>query len=274
LKLFNNLFTDIYLEPNPHIGNFPHIGLTLHYHFAKLYLGHHVFRGLNHGPIPPYFLPAALMAHNAANSIFELVLEESVLKDSMVGIPFYFHIMMSFAGQFMLSCSPYSGQLYLEVRTDLALMSKSIAMFKSIACISSHPLRKMIAALDRRLDECKAVLNGLINSNGALGGDTRLELFQPSNEQPWGAIQDSNLRSDRSEPRKAPPGYRMSFPDAMSVTMRPGDSSAYTGGPANGPGSFEMAPLTYTSNMSSDTEFQDFAEFDFPSFHMNYANGS
>lgn len=213
------------------------------------------------------------MAYNASNSIFELVLEDSVLKNSLVGIPFYFHVMMSFAGQFMLSCSPYSGQLCLEVKTNLALMSKAIAMFKSIACISSHPLRKMTAALESRLDDCKALLGGLINANGAMGSDTRSELFQPSNDQLWGAIQDNNLRSDRGGPGKAPAGYRMGFPDAMSVMVRPGDSSAYIEGPANGPGSFGMAPFTHTSNMSSDAVFQDFAGFDFPSLHMNYTNG-
>lgn len=213
------------------------------------------------------------MAYNASNSIFELVLEDLVLKDSLIGVPFYFHVMMSFAGQFMLSCSPYSGQLCLEVKDNLALMSKAIAMFKSIACISSHPLRKMTAALERRLDECKAILDGLIHANGAMGGDTRSELFQSSNDQLWGAIQHNNLRSDRDEQGKAKEGYRMGFPDAMSVMVRPGDSSAYIGGPAHGPGSFGMAPLTHASNMSSDAVFQDFAGFDFPSLHMSFTSG-
>lgn len=259
-------------EPNPHIGDFPHKGLTLHYHFAKLYLGHHVFRGLNCGPIPPYFLPAALMAHNAAISIFELVLEDSALMDSLVGVPFYFHVMMSFAGQFMLSCSPYSGQLCLDVKADLTLMSKVIAMFKSISCISIHPLRKMTAALERRLDECNAIYNRIISINGTMGGDTRPELFHPSNEPLWGMVQENNSRLERGGPGKSQVDYRMGFPDAASGLVRPGDNSAYVGGSADVPGSIMMAPLTHSSNASLDSVFQDFGGFDFPNLHMNFPN--
>ncbi|PVH74607.1 hypothetical protein DL98DRAFT_382033, partial [Cadophora sp. DSE1049] len=148
-------------KPNPQIGDFPHKGLTLHYHFAKVYLGHHVFRGLGatKGQIPSYFLTTALMAHSASHSIFELLLEDSILKESLVGVPFYFHVMISFAGQFMLSCASYSRQLCMEAKDDIELMGRAISMFKSIACVAAHPLQRMTAALERRFHECRAMLS-------------------------------------------------------------------------------------------------------------------
>ena len=74
----------------------------MHYHFGKLYLGHHVFRGLEASPIPPYFVSVATDARDAALNIFALILDNEAFRNNIVGMPHYFHIMISFAGHFLL----------------------------------------------------------------------------------------------------------------------------------------------------------------------------
>ncbi|KAJ5161958.1 hypothetical protein N7492_007350 [Penicillium capsulatum] len=84
LTKFSALF-----KPDPHIGDFPKRGLQLHYQFGKLYLGYQVFKGFKGESIPPHFIPAANMAHQAAVAIFEMILHEE-LQYNLVAMPHYF----------------------------------------------------------------------------------------------------------------------------------------------------------------------------------------
>jgi hypothetical protein len=74
-------------QPNPQIAEFPRKGLELHYQFSKLYLGHHVFRNLQGQPIPSHSLTAAIMAHDAAVTIFDMILTDATRQGILVGVP-------------------------------------------------------------------------------------------------------------------------------------------------------------------------------------------
>lgn len=141
------------------IGDLPRRGLTFHYHFAKLYLGQYVFRGLKSEAIPVHFRPAALMAHGAATLIFECLLNDASLPASLSGVPFYIHVMISFAGHFLLSCGQHWEQMSIDFTETLNLMHKSIGLFKTIQCIEQHPIREMTIALENKYQECRATIN-------------------------------------------------------------------------------------------------------------------
>lgn len=135
----------------------------MHSQFAKLYLGHHVFRGLKGSPIPVHFLPAATMAYTAATTIFTIVLENQVFRDNLIGVPHYFHIMISFAGRFLLEvCMDRKEQLDVQVDHDLGLMSSVLALFVRMPTLPQHPLTRVTAGLMRQLSKCTASL-GLEN---------------------------------------------------------------------------------------------------------------
>ncbi|OQD84945.1 hypothetical protein PENANT_c011G06119 [Penicillium antarcticum] len=147
-------------KPDPRIGDFPKRGLQLHYHFGKLYLGHQVFKGLNGETIPPYFLTAASMAHEAAVAIFEMILHEDLQK-SHIGMPHYFHIMIAFAGHFLLEITQnYYLQLSFAPGQNFELIQKVLELFQDTPAVQQHPICRMTPGLTRKLRECVGVLHG------------------------------------------------------------------------------------------------------------------
>ncbi|CAG8922768.1 unnamed protein product [Penicillium salamii] len=152
-------FSSIF-KPDPYIGDFPKRGLQLHYHFGKLYLGHQVFKGLNGEMIPPHFLTAAGMAHEAAVAIFEMILHEDLQK-SLIGMPHYFHIMIAFAGHFLLEVTQnYHTQLSIAPSQNFELIQKVLELFQDIPAVQQHPICRMTPGLTRKLRECVGILQG------------------------------------------------------------------------------------------------------------------
>lgn len=147
-------------KPDQYVGDFPRRGLQLHFQFSKLYLGHQVFKGLQGDAIPPPFMPAASMAHDAAISIFEMILYEEVLQASLVGMPHYFLIMLAFAGHFLIEVTKtYSVQLGIVPEENLVLIRKVLTLFQNIPCVTQHPICRMTPGLNKKLMDCAASLS-------------------------------------------------------------------------------------------------------------------
>lgn len=147
-------------EPDEHIGAFPLAGLSMHYHYARLYLGHHALQGLLPSePIPPHFVPAAAAARDAALAIFAMILDSPAFRAHIVGMPHYFHIMISFAGHFLLGVAArHREQLGIDAADDLGRVAAVLALFARTPTMSHHPIARALVGLTRRLGECTAGL--------------------------------------------------------------------------------------------------------------------
>ncbi|KAI9927834.1 hypothetical protein ASPWEDRAFT_69797 [Aspergillus wentii DTO 134E9] len=146
-------------KPDPCIGDFPRRGLQLHYQFGKLYLGHQIFKGLQGEAIPPPFMTAASMAHDAAIAIFEMILQDEQLQQNLVGMPHYFHIMIAFAGHFLLEVTKtYAVQLSITADENLSLIQRVLTLFQNTPCVPQHPICRMTPGLNRKLFDCAASL--------------------------------------------------------------------------------------------------------------------
>lgn len=142
---------------NAYIGDFPQRGLQLHYQFGKLYLGNQVFKKLHGQLIHPQLLSAATMAHDAAVAIFEMILAEKELQESLVGMPHYFHIMIAFAGHLLLEISKnYHKQLSINTSDDFRVIDAVLTLFRNTRCIRPHPIWRMAAGLSQKLLDCAA----------------------------------------------------------------------------------------------------------------------
>jgi len=131
----------------------------MHYQFARLYLGHYVFRGLGDNPVPLHFLPAARTAYEAAMAIFSMILDVGILRSNLVGVPHYFHVMISFAGHLLLEvCVKYREELAMSVEEDLRRISAVIGYFVQMPTLPQHPLTKVTTGLMRRLSQCASSL--------------------------------------------------------------------------------------------------------------------
>lgn len=148
-----------FLASHPDIGNFPAAGLRMHHQFAKLFLGHHVFRGLKDDTIPTQFLSAAATAYETATNIFSIVLEDQAFQSNLFGMPQYFHIMISFAGHFLLEvCAKHRDQLGMNLEVDLPRIRAVLAHFARIKAIPQHAITRVTTGLLRQLQRFTATL--------------------------------------------------------------------------------------------------------------------
>lgn len=167
-------------RPNNAIGGFPAKGLQLHFHFGKLHLGHHVFQGLGGELLPTPFIPAAIMAHDSALSIFEMIAKDEQLQNDLIGTPHYFHIMIAFAGHFLLEvCNKYSEQLTLDLNSDLSLIRNVLSLFEKLSCVPQHPIRRMTPGLGSKLFDCATKMNILLPAPLEL----QMQTYMPGLEQ-------------------------------------------------------------------------------------------
>ena len=124
---------------------------------------HHVFRGLKPGnttgsvlSIPVYFRPAAIGAVTASISILEFLLDDADLRNSLIGVPHYYHTMITFAGHFLLEASTkYGEQLSTNQSFVFGLIQNVINLFQATPCIEQHPIHRMATGLDRKLQNCQ-----------------------------------------------------------------------------------------------------------------------
>ncbi|KAH6897415.1 hypothetical protein B0T10DRAFT_184501 [Thelonectria olida] len=137
-------------EQYEHIGSFPRKGVQLHYHFAKLHLHSHVFRGLSSdSPIPHYFLDCTVAAVSAATSTIEFILTDSDVAAGVVGMPSYLHCMTAFACMFLTKVvTKYGGDL-VELDKVRDLITRLIRHFRSVPVGKWHLANLMASGLEK-----------------------------------------------------------------------------------------------------------------------------
>ncbi|KAJ6439285.1 C6 transcription factor [Purpureocillium lavendulum] len=169
----------------PGMGEFPVFAFKLHYLFARLYLGHHVFRGLHSGLIPEIFLPAAAMAQEASLAIFNMILTESVLLRTLVKVPSYVHIMISFAGHFLLElCLKHREQLGINVEESYRCLTRTVSLLRETPMTRHHPLSRVTDGLAKRLVDFAAAYGKEVLTESP---ESRFVSRQSSNELPFSA---------------------------------------------------------------------------------------
>ena len=127
--------------PNPHVGNYPWKGVGLQYHFAKLYLCSHAFRGAGSDLAKHRDHDVAMELDEIANSavlsalaILRTVVSDTEIQACLDGLPTYFDIMIAFAAVFLLKVSTkYSAFVsVLDVREIQRLMDAVVNTLKSV----------------------------------------------------------------------------------------------------------------------------------------------
>jgi hypothetical protein len=212
-----------------------------------------------------------MMAHGAAISIFEFILNDSALSDSLIGVPFYFHVMISFAGHFLLSCNQYSEQLSIDVDNNISLMDAVIELFKSLPCIAQHPLHKMTAALERKLYESKAVLNKHLSINTGIPDNSLSSSMHGVTDPLMGGMSNNGQRAVEGNGSMLPnngmmhPENTSTIPGSSHSTL--GQGNQFETNLASLPSGFSMMPADH--NASIDMAFQDFGQFGFLDMQMN-----
>lgn len=143
------------LEHHEHIGRFPRKGVLLHYHFSKLHLYSHVFRGLRNAEIPSRFLDSAASATSAAVAIISTLINDPEIRPALIGIPSYMHSMTAFAAMFLSKLVMTYGDQLLERAVVIDLISRLIELYHSTAAGKFHLVNMMANGLERIIKTLK-----------------------------------------------------------------------------------------------------------------------
>lgn len=136
---------------NAYVGNYPRKGVGLHYHFAKLYLYSHVFRGIG----KPGFMSSGIvldineLGHAAllsATAIIRAVTNDIEIQGYLNGLPTYFNVMIAFAVVFVLKVSApaYSSLIHVETADVRSKISELVVVLQRITA-DMHPRHLLVS---------------------------------------------------------------------------------------------------------------------------------
>lgn len=139
-------------SPSAHVGNYPRKGVGLQYHFAKLYLCSHAFRGAGLPLVKPRCHDVAMELDEIANAAFlaALAILRAVVSDPEIqtyldGLPTYFDTMIAFAAVFLLKVSTkYSALLQLDAREIRRLVGSLVETLRRITS-AMHPRHLLVS---------------------------------------------------------------------------------------------------------------------------------
>ncbi|KAF6842388.1 hypothetical protein CMUS01_03167 [Colletotrichum musicola] len=137
-------------EQSRHIGRFPRKGAMLHFHFAKLHLYSHIFRGLSgDSPIPHHFLDCAATAVSVATSTVDFILTDPDVAAGVIGMPSYLHCMTAFACMFLVKVAVKYGGDLVEPGRVWDLTTSLVRHFRSLPAGRWHLANLMAPGLEK-----------------------------------------------------------------------------------------------------------------------------
>ncbi|KAG4428916.1 hypothetical protein IFR05_015603 [Cadophora sp. M221] len=150
------------LKPHATIGNYPRKGVGLHYHFAKLYLCSHAFRGVSTEAVASGAALSAEMRETAdsavlsATAILRSINTDDEFQSFMSNLPLYFDTMIAFASIFLFRISTsYSHVIQVDAVEIMKLLRESIVVLERIASAIRpiHLLARITEGLRRLLEQ-------------------------------------------------------------------------------------------------------------------------
>jgi hypothetical protein len=148
---------------NRNVGNYPQKGVGFHFHFAKLYLCSHAFRGVpSSESAPQYMSPELEEIANAgvlsAMSILRVIVNDAEFRSFMNGLPLYFDTMLAFAVVFLLKiATKYASMIRIDTGKILSLVTETVAALRDItqSMHKHHLLVGISEGLERLLSRCQ-----------------------------------------------------------------------------------------------------------------------
>ena len=174
-------------KPHAHIGNYPRKGVGLHYHFAKLYLCSHVFRGISTSATGKVEMSLEVReiadaAVLSATSILRSINSDKEFQSFMSDLPLYFDTMIAFASVFLFRISTsYSHAIRVDASEILRLLRESVNVLEEVTSNirHAHLLARITEGLKELLGQFEGARNRAdqIASVGSLGvPDTDMHL--------------------------------------------------------------------------------------------------
>jgi hypothetical protein len=151
-------------QENRRVGNYPAKGVGFHFHFAKLYLCSHAFRGVPAlENATQYFSPELEEIANSgvlsAMSILRVIVSDPEFRSFMNGLPLYFDTMLAFAVVFLLKvATKYAAVIRIDTEKIISLVSQTVSALREITQLMhrQHLLVTIAEGLEKLLYKCSA----------------------------------------------------------------------------------------------------------------------
>ncbi|KAB8215372.1 hypothetical protein BDV33DRAFT_15218 [Aspergillus novoparasiticus] len=144
---------------NAYVGNYPHKGVGIQYHFAKLYLCSHALRGAGSSHARYRAPDVALELEEIANtavlsalSILRAVISDTEIQSYLNGLPTYFDIMIAFAVVFLLKVSTHFSTTVQLDNQETQRLILSLAMVLKGVTATMHP-HHFLVSITRGIDD-------------------------------------------------------------------------------------------------------------------------
>lgn len=150
-------------QENRRVGNYPAKGVGFHFHFAKLYLCSHAFRGVPAAESATQcFTPELEEIANAgvlsAMSILRVIVSDDEFRSFMNGLPLYFDTMLAFAVVFLLKvATKYATVIRIDTTKILSLVTQTVSALREVTQTMhrQHLLVVIAEGLGRLLARCQ-----------------------------------------------------------------------------------------------------------------------
>ncbi|KAJ5514370.1 transcriptional regulator family: Fungal Specific TF [Penicillium fimorum] len=149
-------------KANQNVGNYPQKGVGFHFHFAKLYLCSHAFRGVPVSETPQYISPELEDIANtgvlSAMSILQMIVCDAEFRSFLNGLPLYFDTMVAFAVVFLLKvATKYAFMIRIDTGKIISLVTETVAALRDVTRhMHKHHLLVVISeGLERLLSICQ-----------------------------------------------------------------------------------------------------------------------
>ncbi|KAJ5580522.1 hypothetical protein N7450_006823 [Penicillium hetheringtonii] len=151
-------------QENCRVGNYPAKGVGFHFHFAKLYLCSHAFRGIPAlenaaGYFSPELEEIANSGVLSAMSILRVIVSDAEFRSFLNGLPLYFDTMLAFAVVFLLKvATKYATAIRIDTDKIMSLVSQTIIVLREVTQVMHHQhlLVTISEGLEKLLLKCQA----------------------------------------------------------------------------------------------------------------------
>ncbi|KAK2469284.1 hypothetical protein H9L39_19001 [Fusarium oxysporum f. sp. albedinis] len=148
---------------NAHVGWFPRDGAILHYYFVRLHLCSYIFRGMSPESLAiasSQVKDYAALAFTSATAVLDIVLEREDMRMALVGMPVYFHGMITFAAVFLVKAtrSDFWGLTPTHAPKTLELVERYLQELRQHAAARQHLVYHLSNGLESMVIAAKRVL--------------------------------------------------------------------------------------------------------------------
>jgi hypothetical protein len=154
---------------NTHVGDYPRKGVGLHYHFAKLHLTSHAFRGAPVSnaqrvyQLSPELEEFAQAAVQSAKAILRTIILDEEIQSHLYGLPLYFDTMIAFAAVFLLKVATKFAATVRVNSNDILYMMEDVSRVLKNVTARMHRQHLLVCIADgiaSLLQKCKDAGHG------------------------------------------------------------------------------------------------------------------